>query len=284
MGKIVRRFTLIELLVVIAIIAILASMLLPALNRARELGRRSACAGNVRQQAMALILYDDDYNSTPCAGYSQKALFEPFTSHPSEDFYSQRYFYLKYLGGNTSQLTAAGYVDGAKVTKILRCPSQQMRTSGVFYQFWNFSTANSADPSAAVKLNSNRLMRLAQTAGKLRGFDFGSPAMISDRASDKNSWSGGSLNNTNHMPGTYGEGGNVACLDGSVHWYRVSVPHNFGGNSGLVQKHIFAAQGNLSFKLPSNVISLILSGYSVSGYYFGAQRYRQNETGNWVSY
>jgi len=55
-------FTLIELLVVIAIIAILMAILMPALNRAREQGRRSVCLSNLKQLTLAWSLYADDYD------------------------------------------------------------------------------------------------------------------------------------------------------------------------------------------------------------------------------
>lgn len=56
-----RNFTLIELLIVIAIIAILAGMLLPALNRAREAGRKSECLNRLSQTMKAHIYYADSY-------------------------------------------------------------------------------------------------------------------------------------------------------------------------------------------------------------------------------
>lgn len=72
-----KNFTLIELLVVIAIIAILAGMLLPALNNARGKGMQSQCIGNNKQLLLYLNHYADDYDGYMPPGGSKSGFMDP---------------------------------------------------------------------------------------------------------------------------------------------------------------------------------------------------------------
>ena len=81
-------FTLVELLVVIAIMAILASLLFPALARAKESSRRAACISNLRQVGMAVHAYSSDFNGKipfgpPAPPFSHPAEFYPSTGSPT---------------------------------------------------------------------------------------------------------------------------------------------------------------------------------------------------------
>jgi len=130
-------FTLIELLIVIAIIAILASMLLPALSKARIKAQEISCIGNLKTQGSALLMYCDDYNG----------------------YFPQAYVYGKQLGHlwyRTLQL--GGYLGTSSVETqkkgIFVCPGDQEPNT--------FTVANITD---YVSYGANRSILSTETGG-----------------------------------------------------------------------------------------------------------------------
>ena len=110
MEKRSKVFTLIELLVVIAIIAILASMLLPALNQARERGRQAVCTSNFKQLTQASQLYCADHN-----GYIMAANYWTGWSQCGGIWWSQYWCY------NMNGLNYVPFAPGT--TSVWACPT-----------------------------------------------------------------------------------------------------------------------------------------------------------------
>lgn len=106
-----KKFTLIELLVVIGIIAILASMLLPALNNARAAAKKSMCQNNLRQLGLSVINYIDDNNEYFPCGYDGKNTWwlknSPIAKYFGYDRWTDDRFY------------------DCNANNVLNCPSSQ---------------------------------------------------------------------------------------------------------------------------------------------------------------
>ena len=111
-----RRFTLVELLVVIAVIAILASLLLPALRTAQEQGKRISCAGKLKSVGLAMNMYLADNN-----GYFMR-YFDQSCSPYKKWYYG--YGFNTYLGfrDDDSAMSNIGS-EYVKVNGPLYCPS-----------------------------------------------------------------------------------------------------------------------------------------------------------------
>ena len=187
MRRWLSAFTLIELLVVIAIIAILAAMLLPALSRAREEGRRAVCKSNLGQIGKAMTAYSGSYGD-----------FFPYNSwEPDQPSWAMALLYPAYVMGNV---------------QVFRCPSTEDEPQ-IWYEVTTARdfrhTSFGDEPYWSSYGYDNRVHPSKAGGGHAIAADMDGSAGDPDSAT------------TNHT-----EGQNVLYLDGHVSWQTTNFASN----------------------------------------------------------
>ncbi len=221
-------FTLIELLVVVAIIALLASMLLPALARARERGRRTVCASNLHQFGVAAALYATDFNGAVLQTVSSSGVFrQPSVvnvfSNIRPDITDQICFQLlaPYTAGITVKPDSYASLT---VSGIFWCPSSPPHTSDSVRDqaaTWGFVSIGYSYYGRADIFDPSMVNRSAELTEK---------ELLSDRLLMSDTlfhWGGDQQYYFNHTPSQQGHadlntfpGLNQLFGDGRVAWKR----------------------------------------------------------------
>ena len=218
-----RSFTLIELLVVIAIIAILAAMLLPALNKARMTAQKASCLGNMKTIASAFVQYAADNDDFMC-GAGRK----PYGSGASWKFVLG-----PYMGWNPSEhKVTANTADEIVRNKQMACPIWRPElltndtarnkilttTEKVYWGGYGYGYLGMDNYSSATGYYTGPFMKITQVAQPTVTFAIGDSA---DNVTEAYQVAFIYGENATLVPNRHGDAFNVSWLDGHASALKV---------------------------------------------------------------
>ena len=207
-------FTLIELLVVIAIIAVLASLLLPALSKARERARTTTCSNNMRQHGMSVQMFsaDNDGYLPNWTGHEKVAGYED-ELFPADDNMTTS-LYRWYMSSSSNN-----FWDYHEPLTQMQCPSNAQHASAL---------ENIGSWSGNTYVVSDRFSRWQRSTHRARKLDNVSADkyMIMEENEFSNKYFFNATYNFNLIPGSIGtphDGMNITFFDGHMEFLRFAT-------------------------------------------------------------
>ena len=222
----IKGFTLIELLVVIAIIAILASMLLPALGKARAKARQASCLNNMKQVSMAAMMYATDTGYFPSTTGAYCGAVQ----------WNKLFLNLKYLGSKDENNTAAvGEFDVYWRSQFV-CPEQ--REVPPFWPAWATVSTIGANGNLEAGI-SDPFFNYWKNSSYMKGPRFPHPSKLFHLA-DATYWNATNMDLVNQPDGT---GCSIYARHANYSMFNVAYADGHAGSRKKTTVYAVTTQG-----------------------------------------